>query len=553
MPGVHHADPEERRRLRRATDESSRSSPPSAAPLIVGRADDAAEREADRLADEVLTRLRGSASPVRRTPAGQSRPATDAPPEVGYEGGPLSPELSGEIEGARGRGEPLAPGVRERMESAFGTSLASVRVHAGPQAAALTRRISARAFTAGQDIFFGAGEYRPHTADGEQVLAHELVHTQDADAVRRVHRLWDFDAARIDWDRTVRVSTVPTGQGVYFMEDAACDKLVVKVERLEVGLGELAGVLHTSLSRVKSVRHRKLDAADRDEVADLIGDKNKLDPVSWGGLGATKRADGRSSWVDDELRKAGNGSADDIEFAQCFHQYQLQHRPSLVAMTLAEGETAAQLGKPDPRSQRGNSRMRDLMMNEKHMISIGEMTAVDLFFGNGDRAYMGNLGNWFYDPEREMITTIDHVDDIVHDNFTARYQAADEVEKLLKPLKRGELQNTAQRIVKGLATGLSNKNFSGDTKIDEWLDSENGWRRKMMEAAILKGLKAGRERVIKTFTANRYRIGRKKSRAVKKSIKAAAQQAYSIDKDGSADPDEYYKILKMRVQWLKKN
>ena len=35
---------------------------------------------------------------------------------------------------------------------------------------------SARAFTLGQDIVFGAGEYAPDTGEGTRLLAHELVH-----------------------------------------------------------------------------------------------------------------------------------------------------------------------------------------------------------------------------------------------------------------------------------------------------------------------------------------------------------------------------------------
>ena len=38
------------------------------------------------------------------------------------------------------------------------------------------RSVSARAFTVGNDIFFGPGEYRPATPAGRELLTHELVH-----------------------------------------------------------------------------------------------------------------------------------------------------------------------------------------------------------------------------------------------------------------------------------------------------------------------------------------------------------------------------------------
>ena len=63
------------------------------------------------------------------------------------------------------------------MEQAFGTGFGQVRVHDNPTAAALSTSISASAFTTGNDIFFGRGQFSPETAAGERVLAHELAHT----------------------------------------------------------------------------------------------------------------------------------------------------------------------------------------------------------------------------------------------------------------------------------------------------------------------------------------------------------------------------------------
>jgi hypothetical protein len=49
-------------------------------------------------------------------------------------------------------------------------------VHHDDHAAALSRAVSARAFTVGRDIFFGAGEYSPASAGGRELLTHELAH-----------------------------------------------------------------------------------------------------------------------------------------------------------------------------------------------------------------------------------------------------------------------------------------------------------------------------------------------------------------------------------------
>lgn len=50
------------------------------------------------------------------------------------------------------------------------------RVHTDDKAQTFAGRLGARAVTVGRNIFFGAGEYAPHTQDGEKLLQHELTH-----------------------------------------------------------------------------------------------------------------------------------------------------------------------------------------------------------------------------------------------------------------------------------------------------------------------------------------------------------------------------------------
>jgi len=53
-------------------------------------------------------------------------------------------------------------------------------VHDDGAAAAFARALGARAAAVGDDVVFGAGEYRPHTRAGERLLAHELEHVAHA-------------------------------------------------------------------------------------------------------------------------------------------------------------------------------------------------------------------------------------------------------------------------------------------------------------------------------------------------------------------------------------
>ena len=74
-----------------------------------------------------------------------------------------------------------------------------------------------------------------------------------------------------------------------------------------------------------------------------------------------------------------------------------------------------------------------------------------------------------------------------------------------------------------------------------------------MEEALERGLVTGRKLLIKTFTATRFTIGGGQARKVKKSIKKAAQQGRELDDPGTTDKDKYYRYLKARTEWLKKN
>jgi uncharacterized protein DUF4157 len=91
-------------------------------------------------------------------------------------GGLVHPDVEAAIAASSGRGSRLSTGVAEHVGGAYGAPLGDVRVHYDDHAAALSRAVSARAFTVGSDIFFGAGEYRPDSAGGRELIAHELAH-----------------------------------------------------------------------------------------------------------------------------------------------------------------------------------------------------------------------------------------------------------------------------------------------------------------------------------------------------------------------------------------
>jgi len=163
------------------------------AKLAVGAADDPLEHEADRVADEVVRSLRRSSTAsavgsgldhtarlgVRRVPLRST---------VGAEGGAVEPDVEHAISSARGAGRPLSDTVRRQMEGAFGADLGGVRIHTGTASARLNRKLQARAFTVGSDIFFDGTAPDTSSAGGQHLLAHELAHTVQQGAVDSVQR-----------------------------------------------------------------------------------------------------------------------------------------------------------------------------------------------------------------------------------------------------------------------------------------------------------------------------------------------------------------------------
>jgi hypothetical protein len=51
-----------------------------------------------------------------------------------------------------------------------------VRLHTGSEAADMAKSITAKAFTTGKDVMFGAGQYSPDSAAGKKLMGHELAH-----------------------------------------------------------------------------------------------------------------------------------------------------------------------------------------------------------------------------------------------------------------------------------------------------------------------------------------------------------------------------------------
>jgi hypothetical protein len=198
----------------------------SAPHLKVGDNDSSLEREAEAAAARVM-QTRADELHTTPPPLGSSFSNTTlsrAPAGAGSPSSPgeLSPEFSNGVrDHARRGGQPLPTAARTFFEPRFGVGLGGVRLHTDTTANILARQLDARAFTLGQDVFFGPGEARLHTPAGMRLLAHEVAHTLQSPARGRAQ------ATRIQ--RSPQGSPLDPGTQQYpsaAEQDAAHDVLV---------------------------------------------------------------------------------------------------------------------------------------------------------------------------------------------------------------------------------------------------------------------------------------------------------------------------------------
>ena len=150
--------------------------------LRVSTPTDASEMEADRVADQILA-MKQSKSPDEHRHSGRKEasgvprtvPGDHARLEQSMPGFRSLPPLTATMP-RPGNGRPLDASLREFFEPRFGRGLGAVRIHTDEDAAQSAQTLHARAFTAGQDVFFGHGQFTPDTGEGKKLLAHELAH-----------------------------------------------------------------------------------------------------------------------------------------------------------------------------------------------------------------------------------------------------------------------------------------------------------------------------------------------------------------------------------------
>jgi hypothetical protein len=157
--------------------------------LTIGPVDDPYEREADAVADKVMRMSDVDVLQQKSLPVSIQRKCAECEEEkVQMKGeSKAGSEMTAPISVnnvVHSNGQKLDMGTRRFMESRFGYDFGNVETHNDSLAHQSSKNINALAYTHGNHIAFGSGQYEPNTNSGRQLLAHELAHVVQQRSMR---------------------------------------------------------------------------------------------------------------------------------------------------------------------------------------------------------------------------------------------------------------------------------------------------------------------------------------------------------------------------------
>jgi Domain of unknown function (DUF4157) len=166
---------------------------------------------------------------------------------------------------AQSSGAGLPAAARARFERSLGADLSAVRVHTGAESAAAASALGARAFTRGQDIHFGSGQYAPEDPFGLHLLAHEVAHTQQQGGAPAVQ---------------CKLEVSSPGDSLEHEADRAADAMIHGAPARVSG-----GAASTSLARALASATDKEVGEDRKKAAANVDDDPDTYAAQWKQLG----------------------------------------------------------------------------------------------------------------------------------------------------------------------------------------------------------------------------------------------------------------------------
>ena len=143
--------------------------------LRINQPGDKYEQEADHVAEAVVSGAASNRPSISSLGSGNAVQGEEpAQPSLSPSTAGNFPSIVREI--LRCPGQPLDAATRGLLEPRFGHDFGQVRVHNTSRAAESARAADALAYTIGNHVVFGHGQYQPATHSGRKLLAHELTH-----------------------------------------------------------------------------------------------------------------------------------------------------------------------------------------------------------------------------------------------------------------------------------------------------------------------------------------------------------------------------------------
>ncbi|MEL6131905.1 MAG: DUF4157 domain-containing protein [Bacteroidota bacterium] len=180
--------------------------------------------------------------------------------ELQAKGETVSPpkDFEQNLQSSKGGGQTLPKGTQDRMEQGFGANFSDVRVHTGTNAVQMSQSIGAQAFTHGKDVYFNEGKYQPGTSSGDHLIAHELTHTVQQSGVQRKANNGGFEDIQASFIREL------------------IDDLVTLAGRVGINIPEIVDnipgyTLFTYITEYDIIRGRGVERNGRTLIRGLMG------------------------------------------------------------------------------------------------------------------------------------------------------------------------------------------------------------------------------------------------------------------------------------------
>ncbi|MEM8637263.1 MAG: DUF4157 domain-containing protein [Cyanobacteria bacterium P01_G01_bin.54] len=289
-----------------------------------------------------------------------------------------SPDLERSIQRERGKGQPMAEGVRQPMESAFGVDFGGVRIHTDNTADQLNHSIQAKAFTTGQDVFFRQGAYAPESKGGQALLAHELTHVvqQGGSVSEMISR--KLSVENTQWDRVRQIySSEKGGGGVLMFSDKEGEhQLIVKPGiqgAEETAMAALMSGVNNNKDKwqIGTPDVRIMGADEAQNMAKQMQKAAVTENIAIKGR-RTMSLLGRIAIGGQDVMVTSMAKGE--EFGDMLTDTRGQDHITTGEQRIASSKSKVKKDSP-----------LKLLMDNAFMMALGRMAAVDIFLGNWDR------------------------------------------------------------------------------------------------------------------------------------------------------------------------